>query len=267
MSDRQDNPSDKQPTHADLRIDAGWVVPVEPAGAVLRAHSLLLRDGLIAALLPTAQAGQWQCAETLALPDHALLPGLVNTHGHAAMSLLRGYADDLPLMPWLQEHIWPAEAAHVSRGFVRDGTQLAMAEMLRAGTTTFSDMYFFPEVVASLAQGAGMRCQLSFPVFDFPTAWGSGADEYISKGLALRDDCKSRDLADTSPSAPTRPTRSARRALRRWRPTRQNWTWRYRFTCTKPRARYCRRWRPTVNAPLTPCVASASWGRARSACT
>jgi 5-methylthioadenosine/S-adenosylhomocysteine deaminase len=204
MSDRQDNPSDKQPTHADLRIDAGWVVPVEPAGAVLRAHSLLLRDGLIAALLPTAQAGQWQCAETLALPDHALLPGLVNTHGHAAMSLLRGYADDLPLMPWLQEHIWPAEAAHVSRGFVRDGTQLAMAEMLRAGTTTFSDMYFFPEVVASLAQGAGMRCQLSFPVFDFPTAWGSGADEYISKGLALRDDCKSRDLVNVAfgPHAP-----------------------------------------------------------------
>ena len=138
------------------------------------------------------------------LPGHVLLPGLINSHGHAAMSLLRGYADDQPLMPWLEQHIWPAEAAHVSEAFVHDGVELAIAEMLRAGTTTFSDMYFFPDVAARLAQDIGMRCQLSFPIFDFPTVWARDADEYISKGLALRDDYKHSDLVSVvfGPHAP-----------------------------------------------------------------
>ena len=120
------------------------------------------------------------------------------------MSLLRGYADDLSLMPWLQEHIWPAESAHVSSEFVRDGTRLAIAEMLLAGTTTFSDMYFFPDAVAAVAVETGVRCQLAAPVFDFPTAWGSGADDYISKALALRDDCKARERISVAfgPHAP-----------------------------------------------------------------
>jgi 5-methylthioadenosine/S-adenosylhomocysteine deaminase len=122
------------------------------------------------------------------------MPGLVNSHGHAAMSLLRGFADDQPLMPWLEQHIWPAEAAHVSAGFVRDGVELAIAEMIRCGTTTFSDMYFFPDVCAETAQRLGMRCQLTFPVLDAPTVWAQSADEYISKGLALRDDVKHSDL-------------------------------------------------------------------------
>ncbi len=114
----------------------------------------------------------------------------MNSHGHAAMSLLRGYADDLPLMPWLEQHIWPAEAAHVSADFVRDGVELAIAEMIRSGTTTFSDMYFFPDACAETAQRLGMRCQITFPILDFPTVWARSADEYISKGLALRDDVK-----------------------------------------------------------------------------
>ena len=181
------------PRQADLILQPAWIIPVEPRGAVLEDHCLAVRDGRIAALLPAAEAALWDCGERLQLPTHALLPGLVNAHGHAAMTLLRGYADDLPLLPWLEKHIWPAETAHVSAEFVRDGTRLAIAEMLLAGTTTFSDMYFFPEVVAPLCDVAGLRCQLAFPVFDFATAWGSGADEYISKGLALRDELRSSD--------------------------------------------------------------------------
>jgi 5-methylthioadenosine/S-adenosylhomocysteine deaminase len=188
----------------DTLIFAGWIIPVIPGGQVLENHAVALSDGVISAVLPAAQARQMKAGEVLELPGHALLPGLINMHGHAAMSLLRGYADDYPLMPWLQDHIWPAEAQHVSAQFVRDGTDLAIAEMLRAGTTCFSDMYFFPNVVAQQSQHAGMRCQISFPVFDFATAWGTDADDYISKGLSLRDDLKHSELVKVvfGPHAP-----------------------------------------------------------------
>jgi 5-methylthioadenosine/S-adenosylhomocysteine deaminase len=184
--------TDQAKPKADLLIQPGWIIPIEPSGEVLEEHSLLIREGRIEALVPNREAEQWPSEERLVLPDHVLLPGLVNAHGHAAMSLLRGFADDLPLMPWLENHIWPAESAHVSAEFVRDGSALAMAEMLLSGTTTFSDMYFFPEVVAALCDEVGMRCQLASPVLDFPSVWGSGADDYISKGLALRDECRNR---------------------------------------------------------------------------
>ncbi len=191
-------------TRASVVIHAGWIVPVVPHGEVLSEHSIVVADGHIAALLPRAEAENIDAAEVYRLHDHVLLPGLINCHGHAGMSLLRGFADDQPLMPWLQEHIWPAEGAHVGEEFVADGTELAIAEMLRSGTTTFSDMYFFPNVCAATAQRAGMRCQITFPVFDFPTAWGRDADDYISKGLALRDECKHSQLISVGfgPHAP-----------------------------------------------------------------
>ncbi|MDH5171524.1 MAG: TRZ/ATZ family hydrolase, partial [Gammaproteobacteria bacterium] len=175
---------------ADTLIHPGWIVPVLPTGAVLENHSIAITGDRITALLPRSEAGGITAGRVLELPGHALLPGLVNSHGHAAMSLLRGFADDLPLMPWLEQHIWPAEAAHVSAGFVRDGVELAIAEMIRSGTTTFSDMYFFPDACAETAQRLGMRCQITFPILDFPTVWARDADEYISKGLALRDAVK-----------------------------------------------------------------------------
>ena len=195
-------------SHAEQTVDTllhpGWIVPVVPEGEVLTDHSLAITGGRISALLPRAQTRNIEAGEVLELPEHALLPGLINSHGHAGMSLLRGYADDQPLMPWLEQHIWPAETEHVSEEFVRDGTELAIAEMIRSGTTTFSDMYFFPEVVAQLARDLGIRCQLTFPIFDFPTAWASNADEYISKGLALRDDVKHSELVSVvfGPHAP-----------------------------------------------------------------
>jgi 5-methylthioadenosine/S-adenosylhomocysteine deaminase len=179
---------------ADTLIHPGWIVPVVPHGVVLQNHSIAISGGHISALLPRQEAETIAAKEVLDLPGHVLLPGLINSHGHAAMSLLRGYADDLPLLPWLEQHIWPAEAAHVSAAFVRDGVELAIAEMIRSGTTTFSDMYFFPDACADTAQRLGMRCQLTFPVLDFPTAWARDGDEYISKGLALRDELKHSEL-------------------------------------------------------------------------
>jgi len=181
-------------TAVDTLIHPGWIVPVVPHGEVLSGHSVAISGDRIVALLPRAEARAIEAASVLELPDHVLLPGLVNAHGHAAMTLLRGYADDKPLMPWLEQHIWPLEAAHVSAGFVRDGAELAIAEMIRCGTTTFSDMYFFPDACAEVALRLGMRCQITFPVLDFPTVWARDADEYISKGLALRDATKHRDL-------------------------------------------------------------------------
>jgi 5-methylthioadenosine/S-adenosylhomocysteine deaminase len=192
------------PDRADTLIHPGWIVPVVPRGAVLERYSLALCEGRITALLPRAEAEAITADRVLELPGHALMPGLVNAHGHAAMSLLRGYADDLPLMPWLRDHIWPAEGNHVSAEFVRDGVELAIAEMIRSGTTTFSDMYFFPDVCAERAEHLGIRCQITFPIFDFPTVWARDADEYISKGLNLRDDVKHSELVTVGfgPHAP-----------------------------------------------------------------
>ncbi|TGN37973.1 TRZ/ATZ family hydrolase [Marinobacter confluentis] len=171
---------------ADIRINARWLIPIEPANIVLEHHAVLVQGDRIAAILPQKDAdSSYRAKEVIDLPCHVVLPGLINTHGHAAMSLFRGMADDLPLMTWLNDHIWPAEGEFISEAFIGDGTQLAMAEMLRTGTTTFSDMYFFPEVVAQLAHDVGMRAQICFPLLDFPTPWGSGPDEYLSKGRAF----------------------------------------------------------------------------------
>ena len=189
---------------ADILIHPGWIVPVVPRGTVLEGYSIALTGDRISALLPREAAHAIQASQVIELPDHALMPGMVNCHGHAAMSLLRGFADDKPLMPWLEQHIWPAESAHMGPEFVRCGTELAIAEMIRSGTTTFTDMYFFPDVCAATAERLGMRCQITFPVLDFPTAWAQNADEYISKGLALRDDVKHSELVSVGfgPHAP-----------------------------------------------------------------
>lgn len=171
---------------ADIRINARWLIPIEPANIVLDHQAVLIQGDRIAAVLPQSEADErYRAKEVIDLPSHVVLPGLINSHGHAAMSLFRGMADDLPLMTWLNDHIWPAEGEFISEAFVADGTQLAMAEMLRTGTTTFSDMYFFPEIVAQLARDTGMRAQVCFPLLDFPTPWGAGPDEYLSKGKAF----------------------------------------------------------------------------------
>jgi 5-methylthioadenosine/S-adenosylhomocysteine deaminase len=190
MSSSTSTSSTAAPVRVETLIFARWIIPVAPANAVLENYAVAISGGRIVALLPAAAAQHIEALQTFSFDEHALLPGLINAHGHAAMSLLRGYADDLPLHRWLNEHIWPTEGKWLSAEFVRDGTQLAIAEMLRSGTTCFSDMYFFPDAVARVANESGMRAQIHFPIFDFPSAWGDNADDYIHKGLLLRDEFK-----------------------------------------------------------------------------
>lgn len=185
----------RPPQPADLAIESRWVVPVEPAGVVLENYSVIVQGGRIAALLPAADAtAQYAPAEHVQLPDHVLVPGLVNLHTHAAMSLMRGLADDLPLMAWLKEHIWPAEARHASREMVYDGTLLAAAEMLRGGVTCANDMYFFPEAAGRAFVDAGMRAAIGLIAIEFPTAYASDPDDYLAKGVAARDAMRDQTL-------------------------------------------------------------------------
>ncbi|SDJ53235.1 TRZ/ATZ family hydrolase [Microbulbifer yueqingensis] len=178
----------------DTLIHARWIIPVVPEGRVYENCSLAVDKGRIVALVPDSEAaGRFSAREEIHLQQHALLPGLVNTHTHAAMSLLRGFADDRPLMEWLEQHIWPAERKWVDPGFVADGTRLAIAEMLRSGTTTFSDQYFFPESTAEVAREAGIRVQVAFPVIDAPTPWSRNGEDALQKGLALRDNYRSHE--------------------------------------------------------------------------
>lgn len=172
----------------DLLINAEWVIPIEPANVTLPQHSVAVDKGRIVDLLPQSETRQrFVPSQTVDLPNHVLLPGLINAHCHAAMSLLRGIADDLPLMRWLQEAVWPKEAKHVSYGFVRDGTLLAAEEMLRGGITTCNDMYFHPDASAEAFDLAGMRGVVGITVIDFPTSYATDADDYLRKGLAARE--------------------------------------------------------------------------------
>ena len=175
----------------ELLIHARWIIPVVPDKQVLEYHSIAVDEGRITAILPTHEARQaFEAKTTVELGEHALIPGLVNAHTHAAMSLLRGIADDLPLMEWLQQHIWPAEQKWANEQFVHDGTQLAVAEMLRSGTTCFNDMYFYPEVTSRVAAGCFIRACTGMILLDFPTRYAENPDAYFAKGLAMRDETR-----------------------------------------------------------------------------
>jgi len=186
-------------------IHARWVIPVNPAHNVLENHSLAVSGGKILDILPTGKAEKKYISDdTRDLNVHALIPGLINTHMHAAMNILRGYADDLPLMDWLQNHIWPAEAKWVNAEFVYQGTQLAIAESLRGGVTTINDMYFFPDEAAKACDEAGIRATIGLIVIDFPTVWAANANEYLEKGIALHDKLRHSERINTAlaPHAP-----------------------------------------------------------------
>lgn len=181
---------------AELLIHADWILPVDAADSTLERHSLCIDRGRISALLPRSEAEQQiEAKRVLELPGHALIPGLINAHTHAAMTLLRGLADDLPLMTWLHEHIWPAEGRWVDTEFVADGTRLAVLEMLRGGITCFNDMYFYPEVTARITAEAGMRVLAGMIVVDLPTRYAQDTDEYLRRGLELYEQYRDHPLA------------------------------------------------------------------------
>jgi 5-methylthioadenosine/S-adenosylhomocysteine deaminase len=182
----------------DTLVSARWVMPVEPDGRVLEHHSVAIRSGRIEAVLPTAEARlRYDARETLDRPHHVLLPGLVNAHTHAAMVLMRGRAENLPLGPWLRTAVWPLERRWVDPEYVRDGTELAIAEMLRGGITCFADMHLWPDVVARTAAAAQMRASVGLVVTEAATSWATTADEYIDRGMRLRDEYKGDPLIST----------------------------------------------------------------------
>lgn len=189
----------------DFVISARWVVPVIPSGSVLPKHSIVVRQGRIEAIVPTdALSETQQSLPRTDLPTHLVTAGFVNTHGHAAMTLLRGYADDLELMDWLNNHIWPVEGQWVDESFVYDGTTLAIAEMLGSGTTCAADSYFFPDAVARAMAEQKFRGQVCMPVIQFPNRWADDEQQHVEKGLQFHDSVRDETLITTAfaPHAP-----------------------------------------------------------------
>jgi len=204
------------PQQADAAISAKYVIPVIPS-VVLQDHSLVISQGRILDLVPTRElADRYTVTEHYDRPDHILIPGLINAHTHMAMTLFRGIADDLPLREWLEGHIWPAEKEWVGPDFVRDGTALAIAEMLRGGTTCASDMYFYPEISARTAASMGMRAVIGMPILEIETAWAASAEECFSKGLEVHDAYRGHPLVTVSfaPHAPYTVSDSALKRIR-----------------------------------------------------
>ncbi|MES9913402.1 MAG: TRZ/ATZ family hydrolase, partial [Candidatus Sedimenticola sp. 4PFRAG1] len=192
-------------TEIESLLHARWVIPVAPDNRVLEGYSIAVEHGRILEILPSEQARvKYRAENEHELGNHALIPGLINAHTHASMSLLRGLADDLPLMTWLNDHIWPAEGRWVNEEFIADGTRLAVAEMLRGGTTCFNDMYFFPDVTGMVSSTAGMRAVVGLILIDFPSAWASGPDEYLHRGIEVHDQFRNNSLITTAfaPHAP-----------------------------------------------------------------
>lgn len=168
----------------DQLIHAKWLIPCDHQNSVLENHALAIQDGKILAILPSEQAKQkYTAKQAQEFTTHAIMPGLINSHTHIAMNWFRGLADDLALMDWLNNHIWPAERQWVSHEFVKDASLFAMAEMIRGGSTCFNDMYFFLQATAEAAEIAGVRGSIGITVIDFPTAWAKDTEEYFSKGL------------------------------------------------------------------------------------
>lgn len=189
----------------DTLLNARWIIPVNPEDELFENHSLAIQAGHILEILPTNYAEEkYKAKNSQTLAQHALIPGLINAHTHTSMSLLRGLADDMPLMTWLNKHIWPAEERWISEEFIADGTRLAVAEMLRSGITCFNDMYFYPDVTGRVAAAAGIRAVVGLIMIDFPSTWASGPEEYLHRGLEVHDLFRNSSLISTAfaPHAP-----------------------------------------------------------------
>jgi 5-methylthioadenosine/S-adenosylhomocysteine deaminase len=197
-------PNDLQ-TAVDLVIEARWVVPIEPHATWFENHSVVVDASKIVAILPIDEArALYDPRQSVSLPEHALIPGLVNAHTHSPMTLMRGLADDLPLMTWLQGHIWPAEARFMGPEFIRDGVELAVAEMIRGGTTCANENYFFPDVIGATFRRMGFRAVVGLPVIEFPGAWAATRDEYFARAIEVHDSFRDDALLTTAfvPHAP-----------------------------------------------------------------
>src|SRR3990167_6633986 len=177
----------------DHLICAKWIITCEDNNRILEEHALAIHQGKILAILPIQDAKQKYQAELCHYPAHAIMPGFINSHTHISMNIFRGLADDLELMDWLTNHIWPAEGKWVSHELVYDASLLAMAEMIRGGITCFNDMYFFLDATAQAAIEAGIRAHIVMTIIDVPTAWAKTTDEYFEKALDFYHRYKNHD--------------------------------------------------------------------------
>lgn len=191
--------------HIDQLIHAQWIITGAGNNQTLENHSLAINAGVIKDILPHKTASERYTAKTTEhFNTHAITPGFINAHTHIAMNYFRGLADDLALMNWLNNYIWPAEKKWVSHDFVRDASLFAMAEMIRSGTTCFNDMYFFLQATAEAAEIAGMRAHIGMTVIEFPTNWAQNTEEYFVRGLEFFEEYKNHPLitATLAPHAP-----------------------------------------------------------------
>ena len=218
-------------------IHARYTVPVRPRDVIYEGYSVAINGDEILAVLPCAEAESlWPEADVLELPEHVLIPGLINSHTHSPMTLLRGYADDMELHVWLKEHIWPAEREFVGPEFVADGTRLAIVEMLRGGTTCFNDMYFFPDATIEACLDAGMRVSVGITIIEIESAWAADVDSYVEKGLRLHEQWKSHPLISFTLS-PHAPYTVSDKTLRRISALSEEWAFLCTCTCWKPNGR------------------------------
>lgn len=168
----------------DQLIHAKWIITCEDNNRVLENHAMAVKDGKILSILPAKEAAlKYQADAQQHYSTHAVLPGFINSHTHIPMNVFRGIADDMELMDWLTDHIWPAETKWVSEELVYDASLMAMGEMIRCGTICFNDMYFFLGATAKAAEISGMRANIGMTVIDVPTAWAKTTDEYFAKAI------------------------------------------------------------------------------------
>lgn len=175
----------------DQLIHAKWIITCEEPCKVLENHAIAIHQGKIASIVPSQEAAsRYKAATESHYSTHAITPGLINSHTHLAMNLFRGLADDLELMDWLNNHIWPAEGKWVSEEMVHDASLMAMAEMIRGGTTCFNDMYFFLGATAKAAEKAGLRAHIGMTIIDVPTAWAKTTEEYFARAIEFYETYK-----------------------------------------------------------------------------
>ena len=196
------NPNKK---NVSIIISTSWIFTSDPENQLLSDYSVVIENDKIIDLVPQSKVfNEYEADNTYQLTDHILIPGLINTHTHAAMSLFKGFADDLPLQEWLNNHIWPAEKEFVNSSFVKDGSILGLSEMIKSGITTFNDMYFFPDATAEAVKELGVRSNIGLVVLDFPTNYATDPEDYLLKGFEFRDKWRNEELITTSiaPHAP-----------------------------------------------------------------
>ena len=170
----------------DTIIDATWMLPIHPEYTTLHNHSLAIKSGHIIDILPTTEMHDLYAAnEHVTYDQHVVLPGLINAHTHTPMNLFRGFADDLPLKEWLNEHIWPAESAIINERSTRIGTMLAIAEMLKGGITCFNDQYPFCEVSAQAAHASGIRASIGICIMNVNNQWATDDQDCLRKARHL----------------------------------------------------------------------------------